>query len=139
MIFMREAGSKHLIHMHGEILKTRCILCGLISEVREDLDTKDCCERCLEEGRLRPHIVWFGEQPLQMELIYESLAQADLFVAIGTSGNVYPAAGFVQMAREAKAKCVELNLEPSEATVFFDDVRHGLATEVVPHFFASLS
>ena len=136
--FHERAGSKCIIHMHGEILKKRCSLCKLISEVREDLDTKDHCEQCLEEGIIRPHIVWFGEQPLEMELIYGSLEGADLFVSIGTSGNVYPAAGFVQMARKVKAECVELNLEPSGGTVFFDDVRHGPATKVVPDFFDSL-
>ena len=130
-----KAGSKNLIHMHGELLKKRCSICGAVSKIHVDLHVEDHCEQCKRQGGLRPHIVWFGEMPFEMEHIYAALQKANLFISIGTSGNVYPAAGFVQLAREAQAQCVELNLEPSEGTQLFDLVHHGPATEVVPAFF----
>ncbi len=133
------AGTKQLLHMHGELLKKRCQLCGTVSEVLDDLHIEDNCEACQQNVGLRPHVVWFGEMPLEMERIYGALQQADLFVSIGTSGSVYPAAGFVQVAHEAQAQCVELNLEPSEGSSFFDIVHHGPATEVVFDFFKKLN
>ena len=132
------AGTQNIIHMHGELLKKRCNACGAVSEEHGPLSVEDECEFCKQKACLRPHVVWFGEVPLGMERIYAALKQADLFVSIGTSGSVYPAAAFVELAREAKAQCVELNLEPSETTSLFDRVYHGLATKLVPDFFGSL-
>ena len=109
------AGSRNLIHMHGEILKARCLWCDGISPWHGDMDLKSSCPGCGQTGQLRVNVVWFGEVPFAMELIYQALAKCGLFVSIGTSGNVYPAAGFVQEARDiAGAHTVELNLEPSE-------------------------
>jgi NAD-dependent deacetylase len=128
------AGSRALLHMHGELLKARCGSCEAVVERREDLDERLACRLCGRAGEMRPHVVWFGEMPLGMDRIEEALAAAGLFVSIGTSGNVYPAAGFVQQARRAGARTVELNLEPSEGASFFDEARHGPASEIVPAF-----
>ncbi len=112
-----------LIHMHGELKKAR----------HGETDAIIACARDLEhDDAYRPHIVWFGEMPLEMDVIDTALREADLFVAIGTSGNVYPAAGFVQQARMAGAQTLELNLEPSNIRTHFDDARYGPATELVP-------
>jgi NAD-dependent deacetylase len=129
------AGSRRLVHMHGEMLKSRCGACGEVFPWEEDLSLALPCHACMRAGALRPHVVWFGEMPFEMERIYEALARASLFVSIGTSGNVYPAAGFVQEAKAmAGARTVELNLEPSEGAALFDEAIHGPATEVVPAF-----
>jgi len=129
------AGSRNLIHMHGEILKARCEACGGVTAWAEDLEVATPCPRCGEAGAMRVHVVWFGEMPFEMERIYRALTAADLFVSIGTSGNVYPAAGFVQEARMAGgAHTVELNLEPSEGVSLFHEARHGPASELVPAF-----
>jgi NAD-dependent deacetylase len=128
------AGSRNLIHMHGEILKRRCAGCGDVRPCEEDLSTALACPACASLGTLRPHVVWFGEMPLQMDRIFEALAQADLFLSIGTSGTVYPAAGFVTEARAAGAHTVELNLEPSEGRSLFHEALHGPATEIVPAY-----
>ncbi|HYE52547.1 MAG TPA: Sir2 family NAD+-dependent deacetylase [Azospirillaceae bacterium] len=128
------AGSSGLIHMHGELLKARCAACGAVAECRRDLSVQDACAACGLPGGLRPHVVWFGEMPLEMERIYGALGGCALFLSIGTSGNVYPAAGFVQEARAAGARTVELNLEPSEGASLFHRRIHGPATEVVPAF-----
>lgn len=133
------AGSKNLIHMHGELLKTRCNHCDLLTNWSEPLDQGIPCPSCAKPGGLRPHVVWFGEMPLEMERIYTALADCGLFISIGTSGNVYPAAGFVQMAREeAGAETVELNLEPSNGTTLFEYSSYGAASEIVPSFVSSL-
>jgi NAD-dependent deacetylase len=92
------------------------------------------CAGCEGSGTLRPHVVWFGEMPLHMAEIDAALAAADLFVSIGTSGNVYPAAGFVAEARQAGIRTVELNLEPSEGASLFDEARYGPAGTLVPAF-----
>jgi NAD-dependent deacetylase len=118
-----------LLHMHGELTKARCNQTGLVRECHEDLPA---------EGNWRPHIVWFGEMPLEMDSISRALRQADLFLSIGTSGNVYPAAGFVAEARAAGAHTVELNLEPSLGMSFFAERRYGKATELVPAYVAQL-
>jgi NAD-dependent deacetylase len=132
------AGSRNLIHMHGELLKARCGRCEEVREWRDDIDggTRSPC--CGARGRLRPHVVWFGEMPLEMDRIYSALAACDLFVSVGTSGSVYPAAGFVREARAAGARTVELNLEPSDGHSLFAERRYGPATEVVPSFVAEL-
>lgn len=129
------AGSRKLIHMHGEMLKSRCKQCGDVFPWEQDLATDMSCRACGDAGGLRPHVVWFGEMPFEMDRIYAALGGATLFVSIGTSGNVYPAAGFVQEARGiAHARTVELNVEPSEGASFFEERRYGQATEIVPRF-----
>lgn len=126
-----------LIPMHGQLLKAACTRTGRISDCPGDLSV-DSVSPHHPEGRLRPHIVWFGEMPLEMEVIHDALQACDLFVAIGTSGAVWPAAGFVQIARHAGARTVELNLEPSLISDLFDETHFGPATEVVPRFLSSL-
>ncbi|MBF0392729.1 MAG: NAD-dependent protein deacylase [Alphaproteobacteria bacterium] len=126
------AGSRHLIHMHGELAKVRCGFCGGVLDWRDDLDRETGCPVCQKSGTLRPHIVWFGEMPLHMERIHRALGDCDLFVSIGTSGNVYPAAGFVEHARGLGVRTLELNLEPSEGASLFDEAIYGPAASVVP-------
>lgn len=129
------AGSRNLLHMHGEILKARCLACRAVSAWRDDLDSATVCPACGESGALRVHVVWFGEMPFEMDRIYEALAACDLFLSIGTSGNVYPAAGFVAEVRErGYGHTVELNLEPSDGHSQFAERLYGPATEVVPAF-----
>jgi len=128
------AGSSNLIHMHGELFKALCANCGERCDWQDDLSTSLACPQCAATGGMRPDVVWFGEMPYQMQRIYEALAGCDLFMSIGTSGNVYPAAGFVAGAREAGAYTVELNLEPSEGVTLFNEAIHGPATQVVPTY-----
>ena len=126
-------GSNAVIHMHGELLKARCLDCASVMTWRDDLEKNHACPACAAPDRLRPHIVWFGEMPFELDRIYQALETADLFMAIGTSGQVYPAAGFVQAVREAgRALTIELNLEPSAVHGQFDQRRIGPATDVVP-------
>ncbi|MBT7955543.1 MAG: NAD-dependent deacylase [Rhodospirillaceae bacterium] len=129
------AGSENLIHMHGEILKARCGACGAVSPCQDNLGNGESCADCGEVNRLRPHVVWFGEMPLEMDRIYGLLEDCALFISIGTSGNVYPAAGFVQHARgQGAAHTIELNLEPSEGATFFAEARYGPATDLIPAY-----
>ncbi len=129
------AGSKNLVHMHGEIMKALCGACGRRHHIgHEDLTLETECPICARTGHMRPDVVWFGEMPYQMERIYEALGGCDLFLSIGTSGTVYPAASFVLEARRAGAHTVELNLEPSQGVSGFHEAIHGRATEVVPAF-----
>jgi NAD-dependent deacetylase len=129
------AGSRNLIHMHGELLKARCTACAAVCAWRHDLAIAHQCPACRRSGRLRPHVVWFGEMPLELETIYEALAECDLFMAIGTSGQVHPAAGFVEeVRRHGRAHTVELNLEPSVVDALFAERRHGPASEIVPRY-----
>lgn len=128
------AGSKRVLHMHGELLKVRCTHSGQVFDWFDDLGTNEHCSCCPLPAALRPHVVWFGEMPLGMEQIYAALAKADFFVAIGTSGHVYPAAGFVREARDHGAYTMELNLEPSQVESQFTEKHYGLASEVVPRF-----
>jgi NAD-dependent deacetylase len=125
------AGSQSLLHMHGELFKARCRACRGVFQWEADILPDSRCPSCNAEGKLRPHIVWFGEIPLGMEEIYESLGKCSHFAAIGTSGHVYPAAGFVQGVGSG-CHTVELNLEPSQVNSLFTECRKGLATEVVP-------
>jgi len=132
-----EAGSENLIHMHGELLKSRCTNTDQIhhqSSAITDMSMCDCCGT----ATLRPHIVWFGEMPLYMDEIYTALDQCDLFISIGTSGNVYPAAGFVEVANASGARTVEINLEPSNGAAAFKEAIHGRASIEVPAFLNSL-
>jgi len=128
------AASRKLIHMHGELSKALCALCGARHSWTDDLGLKTPCPGCQKTGGMRPDVVWFGEMPYEMERIYETLARADLFLSIGTSGNVYPAAGFVAVTRESGAHTVELNLEPSDGADLFHEAIHGPATQIVPAF-----
>ncbi len=128
------AGNSRVLHMHGELLKVRCVTSGQVIEWSGDITPDDRCTCCQFPSALRPHVVWFGEMPLGMEQIYQALEQADYFIAIGTSGHVYPAAGFVHEARLQGAHTVELNLEPSQVGNEFAERHYGLASEVVPEF-----
>ncbi|HXF53991.1 MAG TPA: Sir2 family NAD+-dependent deacetylase [Hyphomicrobiaceae bacterium] len=128
------AGSRNLIHMHGELLKALCTRCGNRHAWSEDLSTETLCPACGSAGGMRPDVVWFGEMPYHMDRIAVLLAAADLFISIGTSGNVYPAAGFVAEARAHGAHTVELNLEPSQGTRLFHEAIHGPAGRVVPAY-----
>ncbi len=127
-----QAGSQRLVHMHGELLNLRCTETGKIIPWRQDCSAKSLCPCCGQPGHLRPDVVWFGEIPLHLDRIYEALNQCDLFVAIGTSGYVYPAAGFLEVASQVGARTLELNLEPSASGSRFDRQVYGPATEVVP-------
>jgi NAD-dependent deacetylase len=131
-------GTRDLIHMHGELRKSRCNHCGDIVDGLGDLDVAMVCAACGRPGGMRPHVVWFGEMPLAMERIEAALADCDLFVSIGTSGNVYPAAGFVQAARAYGALTLELNLERSQGATLFDVTQYGPASELVPAFVEQL-
>ena len=155
------AGAKRLLHMHGELTSGWCIACnqrfpwegpmspraarpepveGLSSSADsgegqsfDKLRTNgNICRVCATEGQVRPDIVWFAEMPYEMERIDEALMKADLFVSIGTSGAVYPAAGFVQTAKYCGARTLEINLEPSQGSIFFDERRYGPASVEVP-------
>ena len=129
------AGSRALIHMHGELLKARCRACGGVVAWDRDMDLQSCCPACATMGELRAHVVWFGEMPLEMDRIYAALADCELFLSIGTSGTVYPAAGFVQEARATGgAHTVELNLEPSDGHSLFAERHYGPAGELVPRY-----
>lgn len=121
-----------LIHMHGTHLTAWCLACDDRPEWRDPLIDRPACPSCGAAGQLRPDIVWFGEMPYHMDRIYHALNRADLFVSIGTSGAVYPAAGFVREARMNGVKTLELNLEPSQGSRWFDEARHGPATQIVP-------
>lgn len=133
------AGTENLIHMHGELLKIRCGRCARPFAWTQDLAVDAKCPDCHRVGSLRPHVVWFGEMPLHMERIHDALAECALFVSIGTSGHVYPAAGFVQTVRtRGPAHTVELNLEPSEGATLFRETRMGPASQLVPAFVEEL-
>lgn len=128
------AGSRQVIHMHGELLKIRCVRSGTVVPAMRDVGPDDRCACCHPPSPLRPHVVWFGEAPLELERIFATLSRCDLFLAIGTSGLVYPAAGFVEMAGAAGAHTVELNLEPSAVSEAFTERIYGPATQVVPAY-----
>jgi len=126
------AGARRLLHMHGELTSAWCLACDARTPWEAGLGDGPACPACGEAGRLRPDIVWFGEMPYEMERIDRALMNADLFVSIGTSGAVYPAAGYVQTARYAGARTLEINLEPSLGSAYFHESRTGLAGELVP-------
>jgi NAD-dependent deacetylase len=129
------AGSRNLLHMHGELAKVRCQSCEEVVTWTADLSPNDACGLCGRVGGMRPHVVWFGEMPLDMETIYEALDHCGLFMSIGTSGNVYPAAGFVSHVRMyTRAHTVELNLDPSVGSTMFAETILGPATQVVPAY-----
>lgn len=127
------AGSRNVIAMHGELQKARCLACGGVSAWAQDISAHSACPACNAMGRLRPHVVWFGEMPLEMERIEAALDECGIFISIGTSGQVYPAAGFVRAVR-GRARSIELNLEETEGTALFQEAHHGPATQIVPAF-----
>jgi NAD-dependent deacetylase len=132
------AGSKNIIHMHGELFKVRCEACKSVHDWTGEVTRKTPCPSCSKTA-LRPHIVWFGEMPFEMDTIYDRLAECGLFISIGTSGNVYPAAGFVSaVGQNRTARTIELNMEPSQGASLFDEARYGPATQVVPAFVEEL-
>jgi NAD-dependent deacetylase len=133
------AGAPRVIHMHGELLRARCGGCRSGRAWREDIDVTTVCPSCGSAGRMRPDVVWFGEMPMRMDEIQASLAACDLFVAIGTSGAVYPAANFVDDARRAGARTCEINLAPSQNADLFDEGVYGPATDTVPAWAAVVS
>jgi NAD-dependent deacetylase len=129
------AGSRQILHMHGELLRARCLACESVCDWTDDMSVSSQCPLCGDVGHLRVDVVWFGEMPYQMDLIFACLADCALFVSIGTSGNVYPAAGFVSEARQnGRAHTVELNLEPSSGHSLFHEKRYGPAGERVPAY-----
>lgn len=121
-------GSEQVCHMHGELNSRLCRACSKVMAVRDDYDGKSVCPQCGVAGQLRPDIVWFGEIPYHMETIGARLKACDLFIAVGTSGVVYPAAGFVQEALNSGARTVEINREISQVTGYFHQQRKGAAT-----------
>jgi NAD-dependent deacetylase len=127
------AGARRVLHMHGEALSAWCLACDARHRWTGTLRDGPACPACGEPA-LRPDIVWFGEMPYRMDAIFAALVRADLFVSIGTSGAVYPAAGFVQEAKSAGARALELNLERSQGSAWFDETRLGPASELVPEW-----
>lgn len=130
------AGHRRVIHMHGEIMRALCARCGHRWRWEGAMRESDACPACGAPGGVRPDVVWFGEMPYRMDEIWQALETADLFVAIGTSGEVYPAAGFVAEARAAGVETLEINLEPTPGA--FDRRLTGPATETVPAWVAGL-
>ena len=132
------AGSKRLIHMHGELTKGWCLACDERFVWTGPMGEGAVCPVCQADGEVRPDIVWFGEMPYDMERIDDAVRACDLFVSIGTSGAVYPAAGFVQTARYCGATTLEINLEPSIGSTYFDESRIGRAGDLVPPWVAEV-
>ncbi len=128
------AGARAVTHMHGELMRVRCTACGEGRPWAEDLSIETACPSCGRSGGMRPDVVWFGEMPLHLDAIAEALDRSDLFVAIGTSGAVYPAAGFVARARAAGIPTHEINLAPSDTAGLFAQATYGPATQAVPDF-----
>ena len=131
------AGAKRVLHMHGELKSAWCLACDGRVRWEEDLGHGPPCPTC-GEAQLRPDLVWFGEMPYEMDRLAAARMYADLFVSIGTSGAVYPAAGYVQTARYRGARTLEINLEPSQGSFFFDESRIGRAGELVPEWMEAL-
>lgn len=127
-----EAGSRAVLHMHGCLNEAACLRCGLVSPWLDDILPNSVCPAC-GAAALRPNVVWFGEMPFHMDAIETVLARCAVFAAIGTSGQVYPAAGFIN-AVAGRAHTLEITLEPSPVSPLFDQVRHGPATVTVPEF-----
>jgi len=132
------AGSKSLIHMHGRNTVAWCLACDARSSWEVAMSEASSCPECGRAGALRPDIVWFGEMPYEMEEIEDAVRSCDLFVSIGTSGAVYPAAGFVQTAKYCGARTLEMNLEPSLGSFLFDESRTGRAGDLVPEWVGEL-
>ncbi|PIE11847.1 MAG: NAD-dependent protein deacylase [Rhodobacterales bacterium] len=135
---LERAGAQSVIHMHGELMRALCGACGHRWDAPAVMQVSDPCPACGAPAT-RPDVVWFGEMPYRMEDCEAALWEADLFVSIGTSAEVYPAAGFVDLAKQAGARTLEINLEPSGRSHIFDEVLTGPASEVVPAWVAELS
>lgn len=134
-----QAGSLNVIHMHGDLTKIRCQNCQKIFTHREDTYPDQACQNCQMKSVLRPHIVWFGEVPLQMQEIESHLSTATLFAAIGTSGQVYPAAMFVEIARQnPSCQTIEINLEKTQGSSYFHEHIAGPAGTTVPRWVESI-
>ncbi len=131
-------GLKQVLHMHGELMSALCEACGARPAFGGAMLEGPVCAGCGEAGTIRPDIVFFGEMPYQMDRIDRAIRDADLFVSVGTSGAVYPAAGYVQQARHAGARTLELNLDPSAGSVFFHETRLGPASVLVPEWVAEV-
>lgn len=131
------AGSRRLIHMHGELLKVRCNNTYQIYNWETDILPNTQCNCCRQTGTLRPHIVWFGEMPFEMNRISNALSQTDIFISIGTSALVYPAAGFVEQV-PPNARTIEINLESTEKSPSFKECRSGAASTLVPQLVINL-
>jgi len=131
-----EGGARNVLHMHGQAGRIRCMGCSVVLDSDMELSTATVCGQCGARGQLRPHVVWFGEMPLHMDEIHAALDACDLFMSIGTSGAVYPAAGFVEHVRlrQRRAHTVELNLEPSDGHTLFRERIYGPASEIVPAY-----
>ena len=121
-----------MLHMHGELNSGWCLACDQRFVWEGAMGEGAVCPSCIQAGQVRPDIVWFGEMPYEMERIEQALRACDLFVSVGTAGAVYPAAGFVQTAKYVGAATLEINLEPSQGSLFFDERRFGLAGVEVP-------
>ncbi len=133
-----KAGSRRVVHMHGELNVTACTLCAGHWSDHGPLSAQQACAECGAVGTCRPHVVWFGEEPMHMDLINQALEEADLFVAIGTSGSVYPAAGFVAEARALGLTTCEINLKRSDNAHAFHKRLYGPATVKVPQWVAEV-
>jgi NAD-dependent deacetylase len=131
------AGSTRMVQMHGALRRVRCTGCDRVSDWLDDLAVTDRCAACGLEGGLRPDVVWFGEMPRFLDRIGAALDRCGLFIAIGTSGSVYPAAGFVAEVA-GRAHTVELNLAASDGAHLFDEQHYGPASEIVPRFVTGL-
>lgn len=128
------AGSKNVIPMHGRLTQARCTHCGAVHDWEADLSTETACPNCKTIGGMRPNVVWFGEVPFGLNSIGEAMSAATHFVAIGTSGAVYPAAGLAAEAKRRGVPTVELNLAPADNASLFDEAHYGPAAEIVPHW-----
>lgn len=129
-----KAGTKDVIHLHGELNSALCTKCQSRMNCDHDLTDQSVCKNCQSQGALRPDIVWFGEIPYHLDEVQKALLQCDMFVSIGTSGSVFPAADFVNNAKQNGAFTVELNLTPSENAKVFDHTNYGLASQIVPNW-----
>ena len=130
----RRAGSERVLQMHGSLRHVRCEHCGTTMSWQTELSMQTICPSCYRSEGMRPNVVWFGEMPRFLDEIEKVLSDAQLFVSVGTSGTVYPAAGMVATARALGCRTVELNLEPSGQAGLFDEGHYGLATEILPHW-----
>lgn len=133
----QRAGSKRILPIHGSLTKAECSACANVVSWTDDLSTMTPCPAC-EAKAMRPYIVWFGEIPRHFDEVEEAMMEAHMFVSIGTSGSVYPAAGLVGFARERGIPRVELNLEPSDNASLFTETRYGKASEIVPGWVESV-
>jgi len=133
-----KAGNKNIFHIHGQINQAVCLNCGYIMQTWGEIDTQTICEHCGASGMMKPNIVFFGENLLYMDKVDKLLKMCDLFISVGTSGVVYPAAGFVQVAKLCGAKTIELNAETTSNNFMFDEHIIGKAGTTLPNFVQSL-